>query len=746
MWSLDAHRRHHRQIAKGGVSQTAPSPGLSHHVIQRAHNSQLTADDVQTLQGTIGNQAVQRLLAQKKDSQLAVGPENDPQERQAQQIATQIAPSAAAPSVQRAAPHNHGDNHAGGPEGGPVDRQTANAIQRAQGRGQPLDPTVRSHMEQNFGVDFSKVRVHTNGESDQLNRILDARAFTTGQDIFFQRNAYRPHSGSGTQLLAHELTHVVQQTGGAGGQVQRKTAAGLVQRAKGYSHIPGAGDARDAVFGTPSDRREQPGDLSANFLDEVKLTPVTIRNVKKRFLRQDKVYLLKGFLYEPKKVAYNGTTVLALSGSGGSSENYMRPLAERYVRMGCRVVAVNYRGFGDSSKEGAPNNDRGTPTEKGLYSDAMSIYQALVSGNDGLPATPANEILIHGYSLGGPIAATLAKRVSKQNRNNPAGSPKGLVLDRAMTSTYKAAKSEVAAPMAFGAKMAVGSLSTKNKLKGIRKHNPNLPIVFTSASSTAGHGGDLDVDMNLSNPEEQNTLTSIYRNNAQSDNVTKLQDSINSLTKSKDALAGGDVALAGWAQQHNMDSSHVSVSDSTHFSHDKIMNALAPELFNRGLINDQSNGDWQNPSNLKRTRARDVQEAINRSSTMQAALSSMQNLQVRLNVAVANQIVDASFKALKADAIAHQAAVNQLLQVGTKDSFFAACDLADTLKAQLKNDAVGRLTTNAELIAHRFFVATHPFAMMHELMTWINALGNTPDAQTLRQIHAILTFLVNRYG
>jgi pimeloyl-ACP methyl ester carboxylesterase len=742
MWSLDANRRRHqRQIAKGGASHAAPSTALSQNMIQRAHNGQLTADDVQTLQGTIGNQAVQRLLAQKKDSQLTVGPEHDPQERQAQQMAAQVAPSVIVPTLQRAATRNHG----GGPEGGQVDTQTANAIQRAQSHGQPLIPTVRSQMEQNFGADFSKVRVHTDGQSDQLNRTLDAQAFTTGQDIFFQRNAYRPNSGSGKQLLAHELTHVAQQTGGAGGQVQRKAAGGLIQRAKGYSHIPGAGDARDSVFGSPSDRREQPGDLSANFLNEVNLTPVTIRNVQKRFLRQDKVYLLKGFLYEPKQVAYNGTTVLALSGSGGSSESYMRPLAERYVRMGCRVVAVNYRGFGGSSKEGAPNTDRGTPTEKGVYNDAMSIYQALVNGNDGLPATPANEILIHGYSLGGPIAATLAKRVSKQNRNNPAGSPKGLILDRAMTSTYKAAKSEVSAPLAFGAKMAIGGLSTKNKLKGIRKHNPNLPVVFTSASPTQDHGGDLDVEMDLSN-SKKNTLTNIYQNNAQPNMVGKLQNLIDPTTKSKDDLAGGDAALAGWAQNHNMNSSHVAVPNSTHFSHTKIMNSLAPELFHRGLVNDQGNGNWQNPSNLKRTHARDVQNAIARSRVMQAALGSMQNLQIRLNVAVANGIVDASFKALKADAIANQNAVNQLLQTGTQDSFFAACDLADASKAQLKSDAIGRLTTNAELIANRFFVATHPFAMMQELMTWINPLGNTPDAQTLRQIHTVLTFLVNQYG
>jgi hypothetical protein len=66
-------------------------------------------------------------------------------------------------------------------------------------------------MEDSFGTDFSRVRVHTSSQSDTLNRQLQARAFTTGSDIFFRSGEYKPTSGAGQQLLAHELTHVVQQ-------------------------------------------------------------------------------------------------------------------------------------------------------------------------------------------------------------------------------------------------------------------------------------------------------------------------------------------------------------------------------------------------------------------------------------------------------------------------------------------------------------------------------------------------------
>ncbi len=87
------------------------------------------------------------------------------------------------------------------------------AIQSARGSGRPIDGSARIQMESAFGTDFSAVRVHTGTQSDTLNQALSARAFTTGQDIFFRDGEYNPSSSDGRELLAHELTHVVQQTG-----------------------------------------------------------------------------------------------------------------------------------------------------------------------------------------------------------------------------------------------------------------------------------------------------------------------------------------------------------------------------------------------------------------------------------------------------------------------------------------------------------------------------------------------------
>ncbi len=96
--------------------------------------------------------------------------------------------------------------------------EVEDAIQSAKGNGRGLDGAARSVMEPVFGADFSDVRVHTGPQADSLSRTLSARAFTTGRDIFFRDGEYNPGSSSGRDLLAHELTHVVQQGEGIHGK------------------------------------------------------------------------------------------------------------------------------------------------------------------------------------------------------------------------------------------------------------------------------------------------------------------------------------------------------------------------------------------------------------------------------------------------------------------------------------------------------------------------------------------------
>jgi hypothetical protein len=100
-----------------------------------------------------------------------------------------------------------------GHAGGAVTADLESEIQSARGSGQSLAPELQQSMGQTMGADFSGVKVHTDSRSNQLNQSIQAKAFTTGQDVFFSQGEYNPGSKGGQELIAHELTHVVQQTG-----------------------------------------------------------------------------------------------------------------------------------------------------------------------------------------------------------------------------------------------------------------------------------------------------------------------------------------------------------------------------------------------------------------------------------------------------------------------------------------------------------------------------------------------------
>jgi Domain of unknown function (DUF4157) len=90
-------------------------------------------------------------------------------------------------------------------------------VLRAPGR--PLDAATRTFMEPRFGHDFSKVRVHTDERAAESARAVNALAYTVGNDVVFGRGHYLPGTSSGQKLLAHELAHVVQQSGHITGQL-----------------------------------------------------------------------------------------------------------------------------------------------------------------------------------------------------------------------------------------------------------------------------------------------------------------------------------------------------------------------------------------------------------------------------------------------------------------------------------------------------------------------------------------------
>ncbi|HEX2209365.1 MAG TPA: DUF4157 domain-containing protein [Longimicrobium sp.] len=162
-----------------------------------------------------------RVPAHAPGTPIAMDRPGDALERQAERSAERgmaasemLAADGAAPRVQRAC--------ATAPAAG-MDRAPASVRQALAVPGRGLEPAVRRDMEQRFGHDFSRVRIHADAAAARSAREIAASAYTVGHDIVFGAGGYAPSTAHGRHLLAHELAHTVQQAGAAGGpRLQRK--------------------------------------------------------------------------------------------------------------------------------------------------------------------------------------------------------------------------------------------------------------------------------------------------------------------------------------------------------------------------------------------------------------------------------------------------------------------------------------------------------------------------------------------
>ena len=189
---------------------------------------------VRGLQHSAGNKATAALFA-RAQAKLVVGATGDKYEREADAVAERVvramgatATSDSAAAVQRAgaSPAASAREPEVGPQGGEPTPRTAASITAARSGGEPIPPEVRLGFETAMDADLSAVRLHTGPTSADLNGQLGARAFTVGHDVFFGEGMPDTGSRDGTSLMAHELTHVVQQ----GGAQARRTPSERIQR------------------------------------------------------------------------------------------------------------------------------------------------------------------------------------------------------------------------------------------------------------------------------------------------------------------------------------------------------------------------------------------------------------------------------------------------------------------------------------------------------------------------------------
>ena len=183
------------------------------------------------LQSSHGNRYVNQVIGKATGStynpvqtKLEVGAASDKYETEADSVAEQVV----GPSISRKL-LGYGPVYEDGGEAG---REVEQGINSSSGRRLPSG--IAETMGERMGADFSGVKIHTGNESDRLNHELESKAFTTGKEIFVRKDQYNPGSPAGQKLLAHELTHVVQQ-GGANNINGSETSQ--VQRAPGVIRI-----------------------------------------------------------------------------------------------------------------------------------------------------------------------------------------------------------------------------------------------------------------------------------------------------------------------------------------------------------------------------------------------------------------------------------------------------------------------------------------------------------------------------
>ena len=148
---------------------------------------------------------------------LAIGQPNDKYEQEADEMADKVVQRLVNSSVQTKCTHCEEEDEqklqpktesSSTPIASP---QIESSLNASKGSGNPLPANAKSQMENSFGTDFSNVRLHTDNSAVQMNKDLHAQAFTHGSDIYFNSGKYDSNTSAGKVLLAHELTHVVQQ-------------------------------------------------------------------------------------------------------------------------------------------------------------------------------------------------------------------------------------------------------------------------------------------------------------------------------------------------------------------------------------------------------------------------------------------------------------------------------------------------------------------------------------------------------
>jgi hypothetical protein len=276
---------------------------------------------------TVANQTGQRLLEQGKiQASLSISQPDDPAEREAERVAEQVMRMSAAESPVDPGVAE-GINRKGTSGQTVVLGEAEKQIQSVTAGGKSLSPATRSYFETRFGRDFGDVRVHTGPQADRAARSINAEAFTQGSDVVFKTGSYTPNSRRGRMLLAHELTHVVQQDSNGSAPAAPDYTGGRTKTSKNDPDVsvriessvsgeptvqrqPESAESQTANRTKPPERQSTQVDKSASGLpklgkggpgkelDSTKGIRNKLANLKRDKLLKERIKIYNGMIYE----------------------------------------------------------------------------------------------------------------------------------------------------------------------------------------------------------------------------------------------------------------------------------------------------------------------------------------------------------------------------------------------------------------------------------------------------------------
>jgi hypothetical protein len=364
---------------------------------------------VHALQQQVGNRAVQALLRKGTiQAKLAISNRGDPAEQEADRVADHVmrepkgfpisAPSSCAEGDESCEAHTQPgatiQRRAGATSaqtGEAADGASAESLSDLlpRGSGQPLDATARAFFEPRLGHDLSGVRVHTGSAAAESAQSIDALAYTAGHDVVFNQSQYDPTSSTGRKLLAHELTHVIQQ-----GRAPARSGAGRLPLRQ--NSLSPKVQRQDAQQGQPAPTKHLTQDDAAR-------AALTVANPSS--IRDNLEYA--GLIYKVGPWNYNFSGPIRGTDQGANPANAPAPAGT--------TVVGDYHTHGDYSVAGPGGKAVRTsdPNRDDFNSDHFSSTDKTGIAHDaagkpeyrGYLGTPSRRFLVYNPNTGqeGPL-------------------------------------------------------------------------------------------------------------------------------------------------------------------------------------------------------------------------------------------------------------------------------------------------------------------------------------------------------